>query len=100
MRATSVTTGAGQSPSTRPDTSAASGPSVRVNVGGASRTFKGWVLSDYLQFDVTDVGQYVAAFGQQGVAAFRAEHMYEHLFPAQDGTKKYVCALFTSPITE
>jgi len=75
----------------------AGGPSVRVNVGGASRTFKGWVLSDYLQFDVTDVGQYVAAFGQQGVAAFRAEHMYEHLFPAQVEIAAAMSYLFLAP---
>lgn len=73
------------------------GPSVRVNVGGASRVFEGWVLSDIKAFDVTSVGEYVHAFGGQGASAFRAEHMFEHLFPDQVDITAAMSYLFMAP---
>lgn len=73
------------------------GAKAKINVGGASRVIPGWVLSDIQQFDVTDVGHYVKAFGGNGFAAMRSEHMFEHLFPVQTEIAAAMSYLFMAP---
>jgi len=59
------------------------GSPLKVIVGAGDTSLVGWIATDYPLVDITDLNSMKSWFGIGSVQAFLAEHVWEHLVPAQ-----------------
>lgn len=61
----------------------AQGANLRIVIGASGTEWEGWVSTEYPMFDVTDASSVQKFLDRGTVTTFLAEHVWEHLTPAQ-----------------
>jgi predicted SAM-dependent methyltransferase len=70
---------------------------LRVIIGAGGIEFPGWLSTEYPVTDFTDSGSLRRLFRPSSVAAFVAEHVWEHLTPEQAAAAARNCFEFLKP---